>query len=125
VLCCYKIIDIVDKVSLKRIPPNSNGAAVTLRTVEKKIQANLSVLREKFSVKALYVFGSHATGLATKKSDIDILVEFSSDEIGLFEFVDLKFFLESILKKKVDLVTRDAIHKQMITKIEKDSIRVA
>lgn len=76
-------------------------------------------------VKALFVFGSVARDEAKKKSDIDVIVEFSSDSIGLFEFADLKIFLESILKAKVDLVTREAIRETMREKIERDSIRVA
>lgn len=93
--------------------------------IKRLIESNKLELERAHSVKALYVFGSVARGEATKKSDIDIIVEFNSENISLFEFVDLKFFLESILNSKVDLVTRDAIRKEMIDHIEKDSIRVA
>lgn len=96
-----------------------------LPQIKRLIESNKLELERAHSVKALYVFGSVARGEATKKSDIDIIVEFNSENISLFEFVDLKFFLESILNSKVDLVTRDAIRKEMIDHIEKDSIRVA
>lgn len=96
-----------------------------LNQIKKILQRHKGELEVTHSVKALYVFGSVARNEAKKKSDIDIIVEFSSDSIGLFEFADLKIYLESILKSKVDLVTREAIREVMRNKIERDSIRVA
>lgn len=82
-------------------------------------------MRSEFHVKALSIFGSVARGKAKAKSDIDILVDFATDEIGLFDFIRLKYFLENILSTKVDLVTRDAIRTSMIERIEKELVRVA
>lgn len=65
----------------------------------------------------LAIFGSTARNEATKKSDIDILVDFDAKK-GLFVFVDLKFFLEEILKCEVDLVStrvlRPALKKRIL-----------
>ena len=91
----------------------------------KRIKLHEDRLRKEFSVKAMYIFGSVARGEASASSDIDVLVEFSSENIGIFEFVRLKDFLESILSKNVDLVTRDALRDSMATEVERDSIRVA
>jgi uncharacterized protein len=82
-------------------------------------------LKAEFHVAALYVFGSTSRGQASKKSDIDIIVEFSNPDVGLFELVGLKDFLEEVLGARVDLVTRDAIKKSMLAEIERESIRVA
>lgn len=57
----------------------------------------------------LAIFGSTARNQAKKTSDIDILVDFDSKK-GLFGFMDLKFFLEDLLKCEVDLVTKRALH---------------
>jgi len=57
----------------------------------------------------LAVFGSIARDEATKDSDIDNLVDFDSKK-GLFAFIDLKFYLEDLLKCDVDLVSRPALH---------------
>lgn len=57
----------------------------------------------------LAIFGSTARNEATKKSDIDILVDFDAKK-GLFEFIDLKFYLEELLECDVDLVSRQALH---------------
>lgn len=54
-------------------------------------------------------FGSYARNAAKKNSDIDILVSFKSKK-SLFDMVRLKVELEKKLKKKVDIVTYNAIH---------------
>jgi uncharacterized protein len=93
--------------------------------ITKQIQKYRDILRRDHKVDALFIFGSVARGEATSKSDVDILVEFSSRDVGLFEFLRLKEFLESILKKRVDLVTRDAVKDWMKAEVERDSVRAA
>jgi hypothetical protein len=60
-------------------------------------------------VRALAIFGSIARNEGLSKSDVDILIDFDSKK-GLFVFVDLKDYLEEILNRKVDLVTKHALH---------------
>ena len=69
------------------------------------------VLKEKFKVKEIGIFGSYARKEESEESDIDILVEFC-EPIG-WEFIDLKEFLEEILGKQVDLVTVKALKPQL------------
>ena len=57
----------------------------------------------------LAIFGSTARNEATKTSDIDILVDFDKKK-DLFDFIDLKFYLEDLLSCNVDLVSRQALH---------------
>lgn len=59
--------------------------------------------------KHLAIFGSTARNEATKASDIDILVDFDAKK-DLFGFIDLKFYLEKVLKCPVDLVSKKALH---------------
>lgn len=63
----------------------------------------------KLGGKHLAIFGSTARNEAKKSSDIDILVDFDPKK-GLFAFIDLKFYLEDLLKCDVDLVSRPALH---------------
>ena len=60
-----------------------------------------------FGVKRLGIFGSQARGTSGANSDVDVLVEFK--EKSFDNYMDLKFFLESIFKTKVDLVTNEAL----------------
>lgn len=57
----------------------------------------------------LAIFGSVARDEVTEDSNVDILVDFDSKK-GLFGFADLKFYLEEILGRHVDLVTKRALH---------------
>ena len=66
------------------------------------------------------LFGSYARGSGTKKSDIDILVEFSQKTFD--NYMNLKFFLEKIFNAKVDLVISDALKPQLKPKILKEVI---
>jgi predicted nucleotidyltransferase len=64
-------------------------------------------LKEKYGVVKIGVFGSFARAEQRENSDIDILVEFERP-IGL-KFVDLAYYLEEILCKKVEVVTLPAL----------------
>ncbi len=62
-------------------------------------------------VKALYVFGSVLTERFNEKSDIDLIVDIDSDDP--FEYADnyfnLKFALEDLIKRPIDLLENKAI----------------
>ncbi len=67
------------------------------------------------------LFGSVAKNTAKKKSDVDLLVEFDRT-IGLFEFARLKIYLEELLGRKVDLVTPEALRKELRESIIQEAI---
>jgi hypothetical protein len=68
---------------------------------------------KKYGVKQIGLFGSFATGRNTNNSDIDILVEFKAGEKTFDNYMDLKFFLEDKLKRKVDLVIKKNIKPEL------------
>jgi predicted nucleotidyltransferase len=79
---------------------------------------------KNFNIQKISIFGSVARDEETPKSDIDILIKFSGP--ATFDlYMDLKFFLEDLLERKVDLVTEDALRPEIRPFIEKDLIRVA
>jgi predicted nucleotidyltransferase len=79
---------------------------------------------KNFDVHSLAIFGSVARGEDRKTSDVDILVEFNHP-VGLFEFARLNIYLEKLLQRKVDLVTPDALRKEMRETILQEAIRAA
>ena len=66
-------------------------------------------IKKKFRVKEIGIFGSQIKGKARKSSDIDILVEFEKDGETFDTYMELKFYLEALLHKKVDLVMKNAL----------------
>ena len=74
----------------------------------------------RFGVKRIGVFGSYVRGEQRKESDIDILVEFEEGKATLENFLDLKEYLEKLLGKKVDLLTREGVNSIRIEYIRKE-----
>jgi uncharacterized protein len=78
-------------------------------------------LQLRYGVQQIGLFGSYVREEPRLDSDIDILVSFSR-EIDLFEFIDLRDYLESRLHDKVDLVMATAlkpsIGKRILTEVE-------
>lgn len=72
------------------------------------IRSNKPILETRYGVMRLGLFGSFVREQQRKKSDIDLLVSFGR-EIDLFDFIDLREFLESRLHQKVDLVMESAL----------------
>jgi uncharacterized protein len=73
-----------------------------------ELQKSLPVLKERYHIKELGIFGSYARGDEAPESDIDILVDFDRI-ISLLTFVALKRELSELLSKNVDLVMKRAL----------------
>ena len=86
-----------------------------LKEVKKILKDHKEDLYQR-GVRELSIFGSTARDRASSKSDVDILIDFDSKR-GLFVFVDLKNYLEKLLKCDVDLVTKNALHPALKAKI--------
>ncbi len=76
---------------------------------------------EKLGVKSLSLFGSVARDEARFDSDVDLLVEFSK-AVGLFEFIEVRLYLEDILGCSVDLGTQDSLKEHLRQPVLKDVI---
>jgi predicted nucleotidyltransferase len=87
----------------------------------KIIRKNKFEIESHYGVRSLGLFGSYVKGTQRKKSDIDILVTFNHD-IDLFDFLDLREYLEDQLHAKVDLVMesalKPAIGKRILSEVE-------
>lgn len=68
-------------------------------------------LCETHKVKSLYAFGSVLTDNFNKESDIDLIVDFEDIEIEEYadNYFDLKFSLQKILERPIDLLEERAI----------------
>lgn len=77
-------------------------------------------IRQDFGVRAIGIFGSFARGEARKGSDVDVLVDFEEGKKTFDHFMDLKFFLEDLFGRKVDLVTMAALRPQLKEEIIKE-----
>ncbi len=64
-------------------------------------------------VERLGLFGSFVRDQATADSDVDILVEFERGQKTFDHFMQLSFLLEDLLGRRVELVTPEALSRQI------------
>jgi len=75
-------------------------------------------------VVSLGLFGSAARGDMAANSDIDVLVEFSGP--ATFDgYMDLKDYLQDLLGRPVDVVTRKALRPALRARIAAEIVNVA
>lgn len=79
-----------------------------LERIKNEIKKSLPVLKDKYKVKSLGVFGSYVRGKQKKRSDVDILVEFE-EAVSFFDFLALERDISKIIGRKVDLVMKTAL----------------
>jgi len=91
--------------------------------IKKKLKELTPILKNRFKVKTIGIFGSYLRKEEKRESDLDILVEFY-EPIGLFNFIDLEEFLSKQLKIKVDLVMKEALKPRIKENIIKEVVYV-
>ncbi len=91
------------------------------KEIIKIIRNSKPEMESHYGVQRLGLFGSYVREKQSKRSDIDILVTFNRD-IDLFDFLDLREYLEGQLHVKVDLVMesalKPAIGKRILSEVE-------
>ena len=80
-----------------------------------KLRSRYPYLSSEFGVRRIGVFGSTARGTRTHDSDVDIVVEFARP-IGM-RFVSLAEYLETLLGRRVDILTRDGVRNIRVEKV--------
>jgi len=71
------------------------------------------VIKKRFGVAQIGIFGSFIRGEERPDSDVDVLVAFRKGEKTFDNYMDCKFYLEDLFGRKVDLVMREAIKKRL------------
>ncbi|MBS3802808.1 MAG: nucleotidyltransferase domain-containing protein [Candidatus Thermoplasmatota archaeon] len=72
---------------------------------------------DQFGVKRIGLFGSFVNETNTYDSDVDLLVEFEKGKKSFDNYMDLKFFLERLFQRDVDLVIKDSVKKTLKSRI--------
>ncbi len=72
-------------------------------------------------VRRIGLFGSYVRGEEREESDIDLIVEFDAGKKNYDNFIELCFFLEELLGRKVDLLTPESLSPFIRPFIEKDA----
>jgi uncharacterized protein len=83
----------------------------------------LLALVRQYGVGSLLVFGSMARGDAGPQSDVDLLIDNASKLTG-FQLGAFQMDAQEILGRKVDLVTRNALHPMIRERILKEAVPI-
>lgn len=104
------------KIAYKKSPPLSR---------EKIIEIIVEFLRKDGRVSKAWIFRSFARGESKPGSDIDLMVRYKDpDKMSLLDYADIKFYLESLIHKEVDLVEEGFVKPFAEKSIEKDKILI-
>ncbi len=95
---------------------------ITRDEILRRLSANRVELQH-LGARRLGLFGSFARAEAHADSDVDLLVDL--DRHGFDRYMDLKFFLEDLLGRRVDLVLSDRIKPALRERILRSVIDAA
>jgi len=85
--------------------------------IKKILEKNDSYIKTTFYVRELGIFGSFVKERQKTKSDIDILVAFEQGHKDFFNYTRLKYYMEELLGRKVDLVIKEAVKPRLRERI--------
>ena len=89
------------------------------------ISGNRNLLREKFHVTRIGIFGSYARKEQTNQSDIDLIVDFEDNTRELYELkLRLKQFFKDRFNIDVDICRERYIKPRFRKRIENEAIYV-
>ncbi|MBI5392338.1 nucleotidyltransferase family protein [Candidatus Woesearchaeota archaeon] len=93
---------------------------LTKEEILRKIEKHKDEIK-RFRVKKLGLFGSFAKDEQKRGSDLDFLVTFN--EVTFDNYMDLKFYLEKLFRKKVDLIIEENL-KPRLEYVKQEAIYV-
>ena len=94
-----------------------------LQDIAAALQQHEQTLR-RLRLKSLALFGSVTQATHGPDSDIDVLYEFEEGAATLDHLLDLEAFLESVLGRKIDLVSRKYLSPILRRYIEDDVVPI-
>ena len=92
-------------------------------SVLRTLRSEMDSLRNRYGIKSLGVFGSIVRGEDSPQSDVDVLVEFQTPSFD--RYMDLKFHLEELLGRTVDLVLEESLKPALRDRILREVRSVA
>jgi uncharacterized protein len=88
------------------------------------LQQHHSALSLRWGLKSIALFGSAARDEMRADSDVDVLVDFQAPP-GFAQYFGLKDELESLFRRRVDLVTVSGLKPRARESVQRDLLRVA
>lgn len=78
-----------------------------------EINKKIPILKDRFHIDKIYLFGSYAKNKQHENSDIDILVEYEKEyKLNFSNHLNLQVHLYNIFKKDIGLCEKERIPKE-------------
>jgi len=97
--------------------------SIDIGDVKRTLEQKLPLLRERYNIESLGLFGSYVRHEQSSESDLDVLVSFLEPP-GLLQFVALENYLSDLLGIQVDLVMRDALKAHLGQRILREVVSI-
>lgn len=88
-----------------------------------RLRQHKQVMRERFDVTGLALYGSFARNQATSESDVDVLVEFGEPP-NWRSYFGAQAYLEDLFGRPVDMSTIGEVRSEIRAYVERDTINV-
>jgi predicted nucleotidyltransferase len=95
-----------------------------IEEIKSRLAKQRAEILKTFHEKKIGVFGSLVRNKQTRRSDVDILVEFEKGYKDFFNYMRLKYYLEASLGRKVDLVIKEAVKPRLKERIFNEVVYV-
>jgi predicted nucleotidyltransferase len=95
----------------------------SLDEIKTQVKALKPVLKKRFKVETIDVFGSYSKGEQTEKSDLDLLVTYS-EPVDLLVIARLRRYLKRKLHLKVDVISKEFLNKNIKEKVLQEAVTV-
>jgi len=97
----------------------------TLEEIKAQLETLKPIIRERFQVDTIGIFGSYSRREQNEKSDVDLVVTLvEPNDFDLVDLVALNRYLTRKLRRKVDVVLRRALKEEIREGILQETIYV-
>ena len=90
------------------------------KDILESLALHMNEMEKSFSVVRIGLFGSFVHNTANAKSDVDIVAKLNEPTFD--HYMDLKFYLEKLFNRSVDLVLDDTIKPRLAPIVEQEAI---
>jgi predicted nucleotidyltransferase len=96
----------------------------SLEQVKLELQTLKPTLKKRFKVETIDIFGSYARNEASEKSDIDLLITYSTRDYDHSTVYALKNYLRRKLHIKVDIISKEFLNPHIKDQVLKEAVSV-
>lgn len=96
---------------------------IDISQIIESLRQQLPILRQRYRVESLSIFGSYIRHEQRPDSDLDVLVTFSESP-SLLKFIEMENYISDMLGVKIDLVMKDSLKPRIGQQILSEAVPI-